>query len=68
MANPIYIEYYSHERSNCYKVKNPWTRYASETIVLCKVSDGIDKAKELCIKVLNEKMLEAFKESVGGDE
>lgn len=51
--NPIYIEYYSHEKENCYKIDLPWPNYAKDTMVLCKVSEGIEKAKELAKKVIN---------------
>jgi hypothetical protein len=64
MANPIFIEYYTHENSDCYKVRNPWTNYAQETLVLCKVDAGIEKAKELCEVVLREKMLAALNEPI----
>lgn len=64
MANPIFIEYYSHDKCDCYKVLNPWTDYAEEKLVLCKVSDGIEKAKELCEVVLREKMLSALHEPI----
>ena len=45
MINPIFIEYYSHESSDCYKILLPWPRFKEEKIVLCKVSDGVEKAK-----------------------
>ena len=44
MNNPLFIEYYSHDDCDCYKLKMPWSKYREETLVLCKVSDGIDHA------------------------
>lgn len=45
--SPIFIEYYPHEHSECYKILNPWTIFREEKIVLCPISDGLDKAKEI---------------------
>jgi hypothetical protein len=63
MKNPIYAEYYTyypHEGCLCYKIKNPWSAYGMHTFVLCPVSDGLDKAKDLARKyiilALEEKM------------
>ncbi len=52
--NPIYIEYYSHERCDCYKVKNPWTAYKESVFVLCPISEGLEKAKKLAANILTE--------------
>jgi hypothetical protein len=64
MPNPIFVEYYSHDACDCYKVRNPWTHYGSETVVLCKVDEGIEKAKRLCTEVINKKLAEALQEPV----
>ena len=48
----IFIEYYSHEDSDCYKIKNEFTKYGDNTIVLCKVSDGISRAIDNAIKII----------------
>jgi hypothetical protein len=58
--NPIFIEYYPHEGCECYKVLNPWTKYAQEKIVLCTVKDGIGKATVEAGKVLMQKMADAL--------
>jgi hypothetical protein len=62
MKNPIFIEYYPHENCDCYKILNPWTECHAHKIVLCPVSEGIDKAKYLAIVVINQKLQEALKE------
>ena len=59
-ANPIFIEYYPHENCECYKVKNPWTKYHEEKVVLCPVSEGIGRATVLAAKVLTQKMADAL--------
>ncbi len=58
--NPIFIEYYSHEKCDCYKVRNPFTAYAKHTVVLCRVDEGIDKAKQLCAEVLSGALADAL--------
>lgn len=64
MSNPIFIEYYPHTKSDCFKVKNPWSDYGSETMVLCEVSKGIELAKKRCSKYLTKKLNESLKEGV----
>lgn len=54
--NPIFIEYYSHEGCECYKVNNPWTKYAADKVVLCPVSKGLAKATALAKKALIDKV------------
>jgi hypothetical protein len=50
--NPIFVEYYSHEQTNCYKMLLPWSEYREEKVVLCKVQDGIDYAKTVALGIL----------------
>lgn len=59
-TNPIFIEYYPHEGCECYKVKNPWTKYREEKVVLCPVSEGIGRATVLAAQVLTQKMADAL--------
>lgn len=56
----IYIAYYSHENTDCYKIDNPWGKYRKDTKVLCKVSEGYDYAKILAIGVINQCLTEAL--------
>ena len=58
--NPIYIDYYSHEKSDCYKINLPWTRYCHDVIVLCKVSEGLKKAKKIAHEVIKKHLTEAL--------
>lgn len=58
--NPIFIEHYRHESSDCYKILNPWTGYRQEKLVLCKVDEGIELAKERAKKYLAEQLENAL--------
>jgi hypothetical protein len=60
--NPIFVEYYSHEKCDCYKIKLPWSKYAEEKVVLCKVSEGMEYAKLVATGVLVKYLLEVTKE------
>jgi len=62
-ANPIFIEYYPHEKCECYKIKNPWTKFHEEKIVLCPVTEGIGRATILAAKVLTEKLADALSQT-----
>ena len=57
--NPIFIEFYTHTNSDCYKIKNPWPRFGVEKMVLCPVSDGFEKARNLA----KDFILSAFENS-----
>jgi hypothetical protein len=46
-TNPIYVDYYSHTKCDCYKIDLPWTKYNRHTLVLCEVSLGYKRAKKL---------------------
>jgi len=60
--NPIFIEYYSHEGCDCYKIRNPWTKYRSGVQVLCPVGSGLEFAKLIArgiiIRCLEESLTE----------
>jgi len=58
--NPIFVEYYSHTSCDCFKVKNPFTGYASDKLVLCPISEGIEKAKKLAAEVLTQELTDAL--------
>jgi len=62
--NPIYIEYYSHENCDCYKINNPFTVYKKHKIVLCPVKEGIECAQIIAIGVINKKLQDALKEKI----
>ena len=61
--NPIFIEYYSHDKCDCYKINLPWSTYHTEKLVLCKVSEGIEYARQLAIGVLTGHMYKALRET-----
>jgi hypothetical protein len=48
-CNFLFIEYYTHTGCDMYKIKNEWTRYSEDKLVLCPVSEGIEKALDLAI-------------------
>ena len=52
--NPIFVEYYSHEGCNCYKLKMPWPRYAEENVVLCREDAGFARAREIAAEILHD--------------
>lgn len=41
-----FIEYYSHNEGECYKILNPYTKYSQEKVVLCSIREGFMKALE----------------------
>ena len=65
--NPIYIAHYPHEGCDCYKIDLPWTKYRRSTMVLCPVSEGVDKARLIAAGVIQEHLREAMQEPVGRD-
>ncbi len=52
--NPIYVEFYPHEDCDCYKIDMPWSKFAKQTQVLCRVDEGLTKAKKLARIAINE--------------
>lgn len=58
--NPIFVEYYSHEGCDCFKVNNPYTAYAEDKIVLCKVESGIMEAKRIAARLLTKHLMDAL--------
>lgn len=48
--NFLFIEYYSHEECEMYKILNEYTKYNEEKLVLCRVSEGIENALDLAIE------------------
>jgi hypothetical protein len=63
--NPIYTEYYEHEQCACYKIDLPWTKFAKDTRVLCKINEGIEKARLLAAGVIYEHLAEMVREPLG---
>ena len=43
-GNLPFIEYYSHEGTQCFKIKNKYTLFMEEVIVLGRVDEGFRKA------------------------
>jgi len=61
MKNPIYVEYYSHEKCNCYKINLPHTSFKQETIVLCPVSEGYKQAQTMALGILVKHTVDAIR-------
>ena len=51
-SNFIYAEYYSHTDCVMWKIDNEYTKYAKDKIVLCPVSEGIEKALVLALAMI----------------
>jgi hypothetical protein len=47
------VEYYSHERADCFKILNEYTSFREDKIVLCLVSDGFEKALDIAIEQIS---------------
>lgn len=45
-----FVEYYTHESSDCFKIHNPFTKFGQHTLVLCPVSEGFTNAVETALK------------------
>ena len=56
--NPIYVEYYSHEKGDCYKIDMPYSKYRKETQVLCPVSKGYQFARVLALGIISKHIIE----------
>lgn len=54
-SNFLFIEYYSHKESDCWKIMNEFTRYNNDKIVLCKLDEGIEKAIDLAISHISDR-------------
>ena len=57
-SNFLYIEYYSHEQADCWKIDNEFTAYKRDKLVLCRLDEGIDKALDLAIEHIGNSKLE----------
>lgn len=62
--NPIFVEFYPHTKSECYKIRIPWTKYRSHTLVLCEVKEGIEEAKRLAKLELQRALVQALQQPV----
>jgi hypothetical protein len=51
-SNFLFVEYYSHERCDCWKIKDEFTEYRESKLVLCKVEEGFEKALDFAIEYL----------------
>jgi hypothetical protein len=67
-TNPIFVEYYSHEQSDCYKILVPWSHYKETKIVLCPVREGIEVAKALAKHIIAKHLAESLEEPIGQND
>lgn len=54
-SNFIFIEYYSHESADCWKIDNEFTEYARDKLVLCRVDEGIEKALDIALDIISKR-------------
>lgn len=57
----VFPAYYAHERKKMWKISNVYTGYESETLVLCSVEEGIEKALDLAILHIGNARNEFYK-------
>ena len=62
--NPIYTEYYAHVNAECFKINLPWSKYNKHKVVLCPVSEGMDKARKIAKRVILSHMKKALHEGI----
>jgi len=60
MKVAIYIDYYSHENSICYKIDLSWTGFQRDTVVLCPITKGYELAKLIAVGVINKHLVAAI--------
>jgi hypothetical protein len=51
----IFPAYYSHTNKVMWKIFNVYTKYSGETLVLCGVDEGIEKALDIAIAAIKTK-------------
>lgn len=57
-SNFLYIEYYPHEQTECWKIDNEFTPYRRDKLVLCRLDEGFEKALDLAIEHIGKRKLE----------
>ena len=57
----IFPAYYSHTGKTMWKISNPYTKYGSETLVLCELESGIENALDLAIESIGKTRDEFYK-------
>lgn len=58
----IFPAYYSHTGKTMWKISNVYTKYGSETYVLCGVDEGISKALDLAVDAIAKARKEFYGE------
>jgi hypothetical protein len=61
-----FIEYYSHTKSDCYKILNEFTDFREDKIVLCDVNQGFYKAVDIAVTALRQRKNIYFKTENAG--
>ena len=51
----IFPAYYAHEDAIMWKISNVYTQYNSETLVLCRLDEGIEHALDLAIEHIGKR-------------
>jgi len=60
----IYPAYYPHTGCMMWKIDNPYTNCAKDTIVLCSCSEGIYKALSLAVPLITKKMNDFYGKNI----
>lgn len=64
----VFPAYYSNTNCVMWKISNPFTELAGETLVLCPISEGIEKAIDLAIKHIGDKRVKFYTPTNQNDE
>lgn len=51
----IFPAYYSHTGKTMWKIENIYTKWGGETLVLCPLDEGIEKALDLAIEHISKR-------------
>ena len=57
----IYVEWYAHTNCLMYKISNAYTDFMEDKHVLCPLDDGIEKAVDLAIPIIERSFKEWLK-------
>ena len=50
----VFPEHYSHTKKTMWKISNLYTKFNKETIVLCGIDEGIEKAIDMAIEAISD--------------
>lgn len=56
----VYTKYYTHLNSYCWYIENEYTNYKSDSIILCPIGDGFEKAIDLALKYISKSKIDFY--------